>query len=119
LAAGVIEHAVQSLRGVLRQPSARILAYLGPAIGPCHFEVGPEVKAVMMQRWPQADVAFTPGLGDRSYADLYALARLSLASVGVEAVYGGTDCTHCRPERYFSYRRDGVTGRMASLIWRS
>ena len=94
-----------------------ILAWLGPAIGPDAFEVGPEVRAAFVERVPGAAHAFRPGDGDRLYADIYALARLELETAGVQAVYGGGLCTVRQGELFHSYRRDGRCGRMASLIW--
>ncbi|WP_022947386.1 peptidoglycan editing factor PgeF [Methylohalobius crimeensis] len=104
------------------------MAWLGPAIGPEAFEVGAEVKDAFLNRNPDFAAAFRPAgetnrnLGRRSItylADLYLLARLILQSHGVEAVYGGRFCTHGDRQRFYSYRRDGVCGRMASLIWRA
>lgn len=112
LAAGVIEAAVERM-GV---PSSGILAWLGPAIGPDRFEVGEEVRAAFLERDQGAAENFRPA-GSRWLADIYALARARLRHCGVEAVYGGAWCTFSDEARFFSYRRDGVTGRMASLIW--
>ncbi len=114
LAAGVLEAAVAAL-GV---PPADVLAWLGPAIGPSAFQVGPEVRAAFVETDPGAEEAFVPDGGDRWRADLQALARRRLAACGVEQVFGGGPCTHGDPARFYSYRRDGVTGRMAALIWR-
>ncbi len=94
------------------------LAWLGPAIGPQAFEVGPEVKAAFLARWPGFAAAFHP-CGDRYRADIYHLARLILNAYGVRSICGGQFCTYSDPKRFFSYRRDGVCGRMATLIWRS
>ena len=116
LAAGILEQTVQAMA----QPGAALLAYLGPAIGPRAFEVGPEVRAEFVAIDAQAAAAFQPVPGSDKYlADLYLLARQRLARVGVTRVYGGDFCTYSEPQRFFSYRRDGVTGRMASLIWLS
>lgn len=93
------------------------LAWLGPAIGPQAFEVGPEVKAAFVARHPDFAAAFHPH-GDRYLADIYQLARLILTSHGVRSIHGGQFCTYSDQKRFFSYRRDGVCGRMASLIWR-
>ena len=115
LAAGVLERTVQAMT----LPAARLLAYLGPAIGPRAFEVGGEVRAEFVAADAQAVTAFQPVAGSDKYlADLYRLARQRLQSVGLSRVYGGDFCTYSEPERFFSYRRDGATGRMASLIWR-
>lgn len=114
LAAGILERTVEAMA----VPSARLLAYLGPAIGPRAFEVGPEVCAEFIAADAQAAAAFRPVAGsDKFLADLYLLARQRLARIGVTRVYGGDFCTYSEPQRFFSYRRDGATGRMASLIW--
>ncbi len=113
LAAGVIEAAVARLVA----PPGDVLAWLGPAIGAAAFEVGGEVRARFVAADARAAAAFTPLDGDKWLADLYRLARQRLAALGVEGVWGGDQCTYRDPERFYSYRRDGVTGRMASLIW--
>jgi YfiH family protein len=113
LAAGVLARTVE--RMTCRPED--ILAWLGPAIGPESFEVGPEVRAVFAATLPRAEEAFRPGHGDRLLADIYRLARLELARAGVTTVFGGGLCTVSQPGLFHSYRRDGSTGRMASLIW--
>lgn len=114
LADGVIEATVRAM-GVA--PGA-IMAWLGPAIGPQAFEVGEEVRAAFLRHDPAADAAFTPR-ADKYLANLYLLARQRLFALGVQHVYGGDFCTHSDPQRFYSYRRDGRTGRMASMIWLS
>ena len=114
LAGGVLESVLEALQ----LPPEEVLAWLGPAIGPDHFKVGPEVREAFERFDPGARAAFRPGDGDREFADLFQLARRRLALRGVEAVYGGGVCTYANPERFFSYRRDGQrSGRMAALIW--
>jgi len=113
LAAGVLEAIVAALKS----PPGDILVWLGPAIGPAAFEVGEEVRAAFVSRQADAAAAFRPAQAGTYRADLYALARLRLAALGVTAVYGGGWCTYTEAQRFFSYRRDGATGRMASLIW--
>ena len=94
-----------------------VLVWLGPAIGPQAFEVGPEVRETFVQQLPQAAEAFVPSQNPGKFmADIYMLARLRLAARGVTAVYGGGFCTVTDP-RFFSYRRASRTGRFASLIW--
>lgn len=113
LAAGVLARTVERMAC----PPEDILAWLGPAIGPASFEVGPEVRTMFAATVPRAEEAFRPGSGDRLLADIYRLARLELARAGVTAVFGGGLCTVGQPGLFHSYRRDGRTGRMASLIW--
>jgi hypothetical protein len=113
LAAGVLEATVEALG------EGDWLAWLGPAIGPSAFEVGPAVREAFLTRLGDAcQAAFRQADETHWLADLYGLARLVLARAGVNRVYGGGYCTHADPERFFSYRRDGQTGRMATLIWR-
>ncbi|EPJ85788.1 peptidoglycan editing factor PgeF [Pseudomonas fluorescens] len=113
LAAGVLEAAFESLDSAPED----VLVWLGPAIGPQAFEVGPEVREVFMQQLRATAEAFVPSHNPGKYlADIYQLARLRLAARGVSAVYGGGLCTVTDP-RFFSYRRSPRTGRFASLIW--
>ncbi|MEA3639996.1 MAG: peptidoglycan editing factor PgeF [Lamprobacter sp.] len=113
LAAGVIEATVQHMD----RPAARLQAWLGPAIGPAHFEVGDEVRACFCETDAGAAVAFRRSVKGRWLADLAMLARQRLEGLGVASVSGCGDCTYSDRDRFFSYRRDGVSGRMASLIW--
>jgi hypothetical protein len=113
LAAGVLEAAFKSLDVA----PADVLVWLGPAIGPQAFEVGPEVREAFMQQHSVAAQAFVPSHNPGKFmADIYQLARLRLAARGVTAVYGGGFCTVTDP-RFYSYRRSPRTGRFASLIW--
>jgi len=113
LAAGVLEATVAAL-GV--EPG-RLLAWLGPAIGREHFEVGDEVRTAFVGRDSRAALAFAGNRRGRWQCDLVALARQRLAALGVTAVFGGTWCTYADAARFFSYRRDGRCGRMAALVW--
>ncbi|WP_053143997.1 peptidoglycan editing factor PgeF [Pseudomonas sp. P97.38] len=113
LANGVLEATLDSLQ----VPADQVLAWLGPAIGPQAFEVGPEVRDAFIAQLPSAAQAFVPSHNVGKFlADIYALARLRLAARGVTAVYGGGLCTVTDP-RFFSYRRNPRTGRFASLVW--
>ncbi len=109
---GVLE---QTLAAFAAEPG-RISAWLGPAIGPQQFEVGPEVRAAFIAVDDAAAAAFTPQ-GDKFLADIYLLARQRLQRAGIHAIYGGDRCTVSEISHFFSYRRDGITGRLASLIW--
>lgn len=113
LANGVVEAAVQSMA----VDTGDILAWLGPAIGPEAFEVGGEVREAFMRLAPEAELAFQPHKDGKWLADIFLLARQRLARVGVSRVFGGGECTCRDRERFYSYRREGATGRMGSLIW--
>jgi hypothetical protein len=113
LAAGVIEATVRALA----LPPQSLLAWLGPAIGPAHFEIGAEVREELLRADPRAEAAFVGNARGRYMADLAALARRRLEGLGIARIYGGGACTYAAPEEYFSYRRDGRTGRQATLIW--
>lgn len=113
LAAGVIEATVRAMD----VPGDRLVAWLGPAIGPKHFEVGGEVRAAFMAHDPAATAAFVARPDGKWLCDIYRLARQRLAALGVRRVAGADFCTVRDAARFFSYRRDGVTGRLASLIW--
>ena len=119
LLAGVLEATV----GAMNTNPNEVLAWLGPAIGPAAFEVGPEVREAFLASATPAEVAATaacfvpnPGRPGHCFADLYALARIRLSALGVTRIFGGGLCTYSDCERFYSYRRDGQTGRMASLI---
>jgi YfiH family protein len=114
LAAGVIGSTVRAMG---TQPE-RLIAWLGPAIGPAHFEVGAEVREAFLSADPGAGDAFKANEQGRYMADLGMLARRHLKDLGIMRIYGGGECTYARADKYFSYRRDGVTGRQATLIWR-
>jgi YfiH family protein len=133
LAGGVIEATVQAMAA----PPQSLMAWLGPAIGPQHFEVGAEVREALLAGDSQAgadamagadadavrrassgaQAAFAVNARGRFMADLSALARRRLAALGVSRIHGGGECTFAAGDRYFSHRRDGVTGRQATLIW--
>lgn len=121
LAAGVIEATVQ----IMEVAPQNLMAWLGPAIGQRAFEVGEEVRAAFIAVQPQAAFAFIPsplagegqGRVDKYLADIYALARLRLNALGIAQIYGGGHCTYREREKFFSYRRDGATGRMGTFIW--
>jgi len=113
LAAGVIEAAVQAMEVAPHN----LLAWLGPAISQQAFEVGDEVRAVFVKADPKASAAFIPGQPGKWLANIYELARIRLNALGITQIYGGNYCTFRESERFFSYRRDGVTGRMGTFIW--
>jgi len=117
LAGGILQNTVARLRLGIGDPHAPIVAFLGPAIGPTQFVVGPEVLTQMLGLLPRAGAAFEP-VGPAQYrADLFALARQALEQVRVASIFGGGLCTVSDPVRFYSYRRDRMTGRHAALIW--
>jgi len=113
LAAGVIEATVRAMEA----PPNDLMAWMGPAISQNAFEVGDEVRTVFVDADPQAAAAFVPGKPGKWLADLYALTRLRLNALGITQIYSGDYCTYRDSEHFFSYRRDGVTGRMGTFIW--
>lgn len=114
LAAGIIGKTLQQLA----EPSENFIAWLGPAIGPKHFEVGSDVFNAFVNIDPQAESAFKPHRTQKWLADLYQLASRQLKKLGVSQIYGGNYCTYSEENLFYSYRRDNKnTGRMASLIW--
>lgn len=113
MAAGVIEATIAALK----VPPANVVAWMGPAIGPDAFEVGPEVREAFLRDDAGAEPAFRPHVPGKYMADLYALARRRLAKAGVASVHGGGFCTFHEPERFFSYRRCKASGRMGTFIW--
>ncbi|KAF1071854.1 MAG: Polyphenol oxidase [Pseudomonas citronellolis] len=114
LANGVLE----ATRASFECAAEDILVWLGPAIGPQAFEVGPEVREAFVRLHAAADAAFRPSVNAGRYmADIYQLARVRLAAQGVTAVYGGGLCTFSDTAHFYSYRRSARTGRLASLVW--
>lgn len=122
LAGGVLQETVKAMRAA---GAGEVMAWLGPAIGPDRFEVGAEVREAFLdgagdeasRREVEAAFRLVPGQPGKFLADIYALARSVLRRVGVEQVSGGLQCTVSDPSLFYSYRRDGITGRQASLIW--
>jgi YfiH family protein len=113
LQAGVIKNTLLAMK------CAQISVWLGPAIGPDNFEVGDEVLNAFITQIPKVEQAFKANAPGKWLANIYQLARLQLAELGIDQVFGGEYCTFADPQRFYSYRRDGAaTGRMASLIWR-
>jgi len=118
LAAGVLGTTVAAMR---KAGAGDITAWMGPAIGPAQFEVGPDVLESFVAAMPgeptRAAFAPYPGRPGKYLANIFALARLMLARDGITLVYGGTHCTASERDRFYSYRRDRITGRQARLIW--
>jgi hypothetical protein len=108
LSSGVIEATVRAMG------SRRLIAWLGPAIGPRVYEVGDEVRSAFL---PEEQSAFVHARPGHWLLDLYAVARRRLESSGVERVFGGGFCTYSEPQRFFSNRRERAAGRMAALVW--
>lgn len=115
LCAGVLEATVAAMR----TPAQEVIAWMGPAAGPQAYEVGEEVFEAFRARDARARMAFLPTRPGHWRVDLYTLARQRLLDAGVIEVHGGGQCTISEPARFFSHRRDGRSGRMATLAWRS
>lgn len=115
---GLVDGVLEQTLAQFPEPS-QVMAWLGPAIGPTAFEVGDEVRLAFMAKDAKAGAAFTatPNKAGKWLADLYQLASLRLNAAGVSQIYGGGFCTYTDTQRFYSYRRDGRTGRMASCIW--
>lgn len=112
LCAGVLENTLAAFQA----PPEEIYAWLGPAIGPQAFEVGAEVRRAFAEQDSRAEEAFRP-VGAKYFADIWLLARQRLMAAGVSAISGETRCTYSESNDFFSFRREGATGRMATLIW--
>jgi len=112
LAGGVLESSARALGA-----TDELMAWIGPGIGPAHFEVGAEVRTALLALDPALEGAFEPNVRGRWQCDLPRVARQRLTAAGVRQVYGGEHCTFAEPGRFFSYRRDRHCGRMAALIW--
>lgn len=123
---GIVEAGVSAIRAAcpidVTQADIDLIAWLGPCIGPLAFEVGDDVRDSLMQSMPLASHCFAPGVAGKWLADLPAMARARLHAAGVAAVYGNDGgqawCTASNPLRFFSHRRDRISGRMAACIWR-
>ncbi len=113
LLAGVVANTLSAMQ------DNELLVWLGPAIGPDCFEVGTEVRDAFVQKSAAFITAFKQQSHGKWLADIYQLARIELATLGIDKVYGGGFCTVTEQERFYSYRRDKQTGRMATLIWRA
>lgn len=112
LLAGVIANTVKAMK------KDDLMVWLGPAIGPACFQVGGEVKDAFVNQNLEYEAAFTEQSREKWLADIYQLAKIHLAALGVTRIYGGDFCTYSEQERFYSYRRDKQTGRMTTLIWR-
>ena len=118
---GLAQGVLTNLVAHLDTRNDTLLAWLGPAIGPTRYEIGNDVRDALLDAVPAVivDAAVRPGhASGKWWADLYGLARAELAGLGVTSIYGGGLCTY-GDTRFYSFRRDGVTGRMATLIWLS
>ena len=113
LCAGVLEATIEAMR----VPGRDLVAWLGPAIGPRVYEVGDEVRAAFIRSREASASAFSPTRPGHWLLDLYLVARQRLQAQGIQRIAGGDFCTYSDAKRFFSYRRDGPTGRMAALLW--
>lgn len=113
---GLCDGVIEATIAAMSVEPAQLIAWLGPAIGPNAFEVGDEVREQFVMYGQHAEEAFIPK-SDKWLGNLYQIAKQRLQSVGVNQIYGDIDCTYSNPERFFSFRRDHDTGRMATMIW--
>jgi purine-nucleoside/S-methyl-5'-thioadenosine phosphorylase / adenosine deaminase len=118
---GLLDGVIESTVSAMAVPGSQLLAWLGPAIGPSSFEVGTQVREAFLGRAQEPGLVaacFTPVSHKPGHylADIYQLARIRLQGLGVDGIYGGHSCTYSDAEKFYSYRRDGETGRQASLI---
>lgn len=102
-----------------KMPGGEFMAWLGPAISAQSFEVGDDVRNAFINKSGQFTAAFTDHADGKYLADIYQLARILLNNAGIQQIYGGQYCTVRESERFFSYRRDGLTGRMATMVWKA
>jgi YfiH family protein len=114
---GLLGGVLEGTLACFDDPGEQILAWLGPAIGPDAFEVGDEVREAFCAQDAASAAHFRANRSGHWLADIYGLARLRLRAQGVTRISGGDRCTFSEPESFYSYRRDGISGRMASLIW--
>jgi len=114
---GLVDGILETSVNTFQQPGQELIAWLGPAIGPDAFEVGDEVRQIYVDADADLADAFVAGKPGKWYLDIYQAARICLNKLGVSKIYGGGFCTHTDSARFYSYRRDGETGRMASMIW--
>jgi YfiH family protein len=114
---GLCDGVIEATVAAMQVPPKNLIAWLGPAIGPDAFEVGTEVCDAYMSHDSDAKLAFRPVADGKWLGDIYLLAKQRLHKLGVEQVYGGGLCTYTDEDRFFSFRRDGATGRMVSMIW--
>jgi len=114
LAAGVLEQTLKCF-----EDQSMVMAWMGPAIGPKHFEVGDEVREVFVQQHSQTESAFVESRPGHWMADIFQLAQQRLSAAGVSQIFGGGICTYADADHFYSFRRESITGRMASLIWLS
>ena len=116
---GLCDGVLEATVGEMQAAGGDLIAWLGPAISQPAFEVGGEVREQFLAVDADADEHFSPNDRGRYQADLYGLARQRLETAGVRQIFGGDRCTASEPEAFFSYRRDGVCGRMATFIYRA
>lgn len=114
---GLVDGIIETTLQALPVKQSELMVWLGPAIGPQAYEVGSDVRDAFIEHDVEADTAFRQTDESHWLMDIYQLARQRLNNLGVEQIYGGDFCTYTDDERFYSFRRDNVTGRMASIIW--
>ncbi len=116
---GLADGMLEATLAAMRTPAREVIAWLGPAAGPAHYEIGGDVREAFLAHSAQADAAFVATRPGHWRVDLYALARQRLQAAGMAApdIHGGDHCTIAEPARWYSHRRDRRSGRMATLVW--
>lgn len=116
---GLADGMLEATLAAMRSPASDVIAWLGPAAGPAHYEIGADVRDAFLAHSAAAEAAFTGTRPGHWRVDLYALARQRLQAAGMDAaaIHGGDQCTIADPARWFSHRRDRRSGRMATLVW--
>ena len=116
---GLADGMLENTLAAMRTPASAVIAWLGPAAGPAHYEIGADVREAFLAHSAAAEAAFTPTRPGHWRVDLYALARQRLQAAGMDPadIHGGDQCTIADPQRWFSHRRDRRSGRIATLVW--
>lgn len=119
MANGIIEKSIKKILEQTQETADQLMIWLGPAISQPSFEVGEDVRQQFIQKHPLSVEAFKPktSTSNKYFCDLYRISHIILNQLGINQIYGDNYCTYKDEERFYSYRREGITGRIASMIW--